>query len=248
MSAEDGSGDSNSADALLHKVTFAQVPLSKIWSRIEAGDKASSELMALLQGKHDLEEKNAVFALKASRMNVHENEVPKSSAEYTLGSLKNYFLFTSRELVSYHKEFGESVLRRAEEVRLMRVSELNKHKSYVQKSISDVAAAGRTPLPHLSRELSDAHACAIAGEALDKAKKAHEKAQAELVAARSRLVQLEAAVVEYERDKEEKRREKEALAQSANGHASGYATLCPRPRRRATDAATMCAAGEASSP
>ena len=142
MSTKDNSAES--ADALLSKVTFAQVPLSKIWSRIEAGDKATSELMALLQGKSDIEEKNAVFAVKASRMNVHENEVSRSSAEYTLGSLKNYFLFTSRELVSYHKEFGETVLRRAEEVRLMRVNELNKHKSYVQKAIADVAAAGKS--------------------------------------------------------------------------------------------------------
>lgn len=168
--------------------SFSQIPLPRLLYRVDVAEKGSNEFLNFLQSRYELEEKNVFFSVKMSRMNIYEQEIPYSKSEKALGFLKNFFLFNSREHVSYHKKFGEDILRRVEESKAARAIEIIKYKNIVQNSIKEVY---------------------FANDLLDKSKINYAKLKLDFVASKEKLLAANHAVVEYERVNEEKKKDKE---------------------------------------
>jgi hypothetical protein len=168
--------------------SFSQIPLPRLLYRVDIAEQGSNEFLSFLQSRYELEEKNVLFSVKMSRMNIYEQEIPYSKSEKALGFLKNFFLFNSREHVSYHKTFGEDILRRVEETKAARALEIIKYKNIVQNSIKQVY---------------------FASDLLDKAKINYSKLKLDLTSYKEKLLLANQAVVEYERINEEKKKDKD---------------------------------------
>lgn len=102
-----------------------------------------------------MEEKCAEVSVRISRLNVYENEIWKSTAEQSLGFMKNYFLFLSREQTQYRAHLGERVLaqlQKMQEEQSTRISTRRARLSQVQTEVKSMRA-------HLQRARKNLKKC-----------------------------------------------------------------------------------------
>eukprot|EP01038_Epipyxis_sp_PR26KG_P010031 gene10031-13488_t len=166
--------------------SFEQVPYNSIVNRVDNGSQCVNELLSLFTERKELEEKNVLYSAKVSRSNIYEFEINNSSCERVLGFFKNYHLFLYKAQLKTHKDFGDTIIKELEELKLNRSTNVNKHKINVQNCLRDVS---------------------IAEEALDKAKKAHLKGKTDLNTATEKLAVLDLAVNEHLKMVEDRKKE-----------------------------------------
>jgi hypothetical protein len=173
------------------------------------------ELTNAIIERRELEEKCGLHASKISRMNIFEHEVPDSSSERVLGFFKNYHIylskaqvirnicsilaimhygsFLSKPQIKNYKDFGDSVVRELEDLKIGRAAIVNKSKVTVQNCQRDVTSAE---------------------DSLDKAKKHFQKVKQDYKRSKEKLAVIEQQVVEYLKVTEE--RKKENVGKDAN--------------------------------
>ena len=168
------------------KATFQQLPIGIVSDRVTEGGSAIDEIWKIFHGRAELEEKNIIFSLKASHMNVHQHEIPHSTSAHACGLLKNYYVYSSRDQAAFHESLNNQVVNHLEEV-----------KGNLTASAEPQKALIRDSTKHLSSSY----------DLLEKAKNNQKKAEADLKSAIEKLMSLECAALELERSAAEKKKE-----------------------------------------
>jgi hypothetical protein len=168
------------------KATFQQLPVGIVSDRVTEGGSSIDEIWKIFHGRAELEEKNIIFSLKASHMNVHQHEIPHSTSAHACGLLKNYYVYTSRDQAAFHESLNIQVVNYLEEV-----------KGNLTASTEPQKALIRDSTKHLSSSY----------DLLEKAKNNQKKAEADLKSATEKLMSLENAAVELERSAAERKKE-----------------------------------------
>jgi hypothetical protein len=169
--------------------SFQQIPYTELVKRIDAGSNGVLELSNMLHERKDLHEKMILFELKMSKANIFQHEIPTSTSERMLGFFKNLYIFVARSHIKTHKEFNDSVLKELDDLKSMRTSTVNRTKQLVNNGLRDIQ---------------------MAEEALEKAKKAFNKAKHDYERSVDKLKNCERAVIEHQRVMEEKKKENAA--------------------------------------
>lgn len=169
--------------------SFQQIPYTELVKRIDAGSNGVLELSNMLHERKDLHEKTILFELKMSKANIFQHEIPTSTSERMLGFFKNLYIFVARSHIKTHKEFNDSVLKELDDLKSMRTSTVNRTKQLVNNGLRDIQ---------------------MAEEALEKAKKAFNKAKHDYERSVDKLKNCERAVIEHQRVMEEKKKENAA--------------------------------------
>ena len=151
------------------KPSFLQLPISKATDRVGDGGKSTDELLRLFHARAELEEKNIIFSLKSSNINIHHREIPNSTFAHAFGILKNYYIYTSRDQSLYHENLNSQVVKLLEQTKTNSAALEEHHKNLLRHSTRNTAASY---------------------ESLEKAKCNHRKAEADLRLASEKLEQL----------------------------------------------------------
>ena len=133
-----------SSSSSLHNrpvATFNQIPFQQLSDRVEKGTKVCIDLHGVMKGRLDILDQESRFSDMISRTNIYENEIPQSSSEKSIGMMKNYFLYLTRELVEGRKYLDESVAREMEGYKLCHHKQTSQYTTICQTAISEVDIA-----------------------------------------------------------------------------------------------------------
>ena len=123
--------------------SFHSIPLDVQMDRVDKGTAVLNDVVKAVQARLVNEDREFEFAVRLSRLNAFENEIEKSSSEISLGYLKNYFVYSSREHATHRKAFEENVAIPMTKLREKRVAEVSKHMqhvNYAKLAIKDARA------------------------------------------------------------------------------------------------------------
>ena len=151
------------------KPSFLQLPLSRVTERVSDGGNSMEELSKLFHSRAELEEKNIIFSLKASHLNIHQFEIPHSSSAHAFGLLKNYYVYTSRDQSLFHENLSDQIVKPLKETKAHSAAVVEHHKDLIRYATKQSIAAQ---------------------ELLEKAKISFKKAEADLTAASDKLESL----------------------------------------------------------
>ena len=168
------------------KATFQQLPIGTVSERVSEGGSSIDEIWKIFHSRAELEEKNIIFSLKASHMNVHQHEILHSTSAHACGLLKNYYVYSSRDQAAFHESLNNQVVNTLEEVKMNLTATAEPQKALIRDS---------------TKHLSSSY------EFLKKAKNNHKKAEADLRTATEKLISLENAAVELEKSVAERKKD-----------------------------------------
>ena len=127
--------------APLRRASFSQVPYAKLSDRITKGSRVVIDLHGLVRGRMECLDKELLFSDKISRTNSYEGEISCSSSEKSIGLLKNYFLYLTREQAELRKSFEEKVVKELECLKLTRAKIVTHHQGICEQALNDVDTA-----------------------------------------------------------------------------------------------------------
>jgi hypothetical protein len=149
--------------------SFLQLSINTVTDRVSEGGNSIDELWKLFHSRAELEEKNMIFSLKASNINIHQHEIPHSTSAHAFGILKNYYVYSSRDQALFHENLNNKVVKSLEEIRNECLSNIEHQKLLIRNATK------------LSSSSYDA---------LEKAKNNYKKAEGELSIASDKLENL----------------------------------------------------------
>lgn len=153
----------------LLKPSFLQLPICTATDRVGDSGKSIDELWRLFHARAELEEKNIIFSLKSSNINIHHFEIPNSTYAHAFGILKNYYIYKSRDQSLYHENLNNQVVKLLEQTKTHSAALVEHHKNLLR---------------HSTRNTATSH------DSLEKAKSNFRIAEADLILASEKLEQL----------------------------------------------------------